>query len=53
MAALSTIAHSFKVLEDLVVRWDWSLGKRSLLRAEGELTLPSVCDDLFSRSSLL
>ena len=30
-----------------------TLRKERLLRIEGELTLPSVCDDLFAWSSLL
>ena len=42
----------------LVVGDWWSDGtgtlrKERLLRIEGELTLPSVCDDLFAWSSLL
>jgi hypothetical protein len=30
-----------------------SLGIGRLLWVEGEFTLPSICDDLFARSSLL
>jgi hypothetical protein len=36
----------------LVVRLDCHLGKRSLPQAEGELTSPSVCEDLFAGPSL-
>ena len=36
-----------------MVRRDSHLGKESLLWVEGELTLPSICDDLFAGSSLL
>jgi hypothetical protein len=40
--------------QNLVVRRGLSLRKtRVWLRVEGELTLPSVCDDLFALSSLL
>ena len=34
---------------DGTVTW----GNKSLLRVKGELTLPSVCDDLFAGPSLL
>jgi hypothetical protein len=37
----------------LAVRRDWSFGKTMLLRVEGELALPSICNDLFAGSTLL
>ena len=36
-----------------MVRREWYLRKRSLLRVEGKLALASICDDLFAWSSLL
>ncbi len=36
-----------------MVRREWYLRNKSLLRVEGKLALASICDDLFAWSSLL